>query len=245
MNYLLIRGLARHQGHWHQFPELLKTNSNQVVCIDTKGNGEFAHIISPHNLTENTEFIREKWLALKKNHEPWTIISISMGGMIAMDWCSKYPDDFKKFFVINTSAANIVPPWKRFSLEIFFKLPKLIFSNRKIQEEEILKITLHKKMIAEELVNSQLNFIWQNTSKLNFFRQLISASLFRLPKIKDTRKLVFIVGLRDQLVSPSATIKIASYYKTKLITANELGHDIPLDDAEWLFKTISDQIYVD
>lgn len=243
MNYLLIRGLARHQGHWHQFPELLKTKTNQVICLDSIGNGEFAHLNSPINLVSNTEFLREKWQTKIINNEPWTLISISMGGMIALDWCAKYPEDFKKFYIMNTSAANIVPPWKRFSFSTFIKLPKLIFNSPFNQEKEILSITLAKQLVNAELIESNLNFNLPRTTIANFWKQLLSASLFKTPKIKNTDRLVFIVGLRDKLVSPINTIKIASYYKAKLIIAKELGHDIPLDDANWLRNIISDQTF--
>lgn len=41
------------------------------------------------------------------------VVAVSMGGMIAMDWCDRFPEDFSKVVLINSSAGNLTPFYKR------------------------------------------------------------------------------------------------------------------------------------
>jgi pimeloyl-ACP methyl ester carboxylesterase len=240
MNYLFLRGLARHQGHWHGFTDRFN-DQNQILCIDIPGNGEFEAMDSNLSMLDNLEFVRTKFIERKNNNEtPWTLIGISMGGMIALLWQFHYPDEFKNIFVINSSAANLIGPWKRFSINTFLSLPKLIFKNPYIQEESILKLTLNLKEVDRELINKNLNFSYNRTTIRNFYRQLICASKFNLPKIeqKNQNPFTIISSKKDRLVHFSASEKIGLRLNAPVYTHPKAGHDLPLDDGHWLFETI-------
>ena len=243
MNFLFLRGLARHQGHWYGFEKRFKTETNQILLIDLPGNGEFAHLNSPTSIEESMNFARAQWISRKMgDNGPWFLISISMGGMVALSWLSQYKDDFEKIFVINSSTSDVVMPWERFNLNTFLKLPQLLLSKPENVERKILELTLSKRLVNLALVNDALKFKFMVTSKKNFLRQLYASSKFTLPNNLESSRLLFICGDKDHLVNPKASKNMAIKTQSKIVVNDEAGHDLPLDDSEWLFSVISSSL---
>lgn len=243
MNYVFIRGLARNKYHWYGFEKLFAHNSD-IIMLDIPGNGEFNKLDSKITIEENTEILREQFLKLKKNG-PYTLIGISLGGMIAIDWLNRFESDFERIIVINTSAKNLARPWQRFNLKMAIAIPMLLFSSDKVIESNILKQTLNKKKIDFELLHSALNLRQFKTTKINFFKQLFSASKFIFPLNLNAEKLIVVYSENDRLVSSLSSKKIIELTNCRGIVHPSAGHDLPLDDAAWLFKTISDLVNVE
>lgn len=238
MNFLFLRGLARHHGHWYGFENNFKSN-NQVLCIDIPGNGDFTSLKSLCTIEENVEFVRAEWNKKKiENGKPWCVIAISMGGMIALYWEHLFPNDFDQAFIINSSAKNITLPWNRFSLNTFFKLPKLLFSTDAEKEKVILDLTLNLRKVDIVLFNQM------KTSHINFFIQLQAAARFSLPSfnLDQSHKINIIASKKDRLVDYHSSVKMSELLKCKIFIHPEAGHDLPLDDSEWLKKTIFNNI---
>ena len=233
MNYLLLRGLARNSKHWHGLDKGL---SGEVILLDTIGNGTKSDLSSPLQISSHTEILRDEFYKLRKHQEDWTIVGLSLGGMIALDWVSRFPNDFKKSFIINSSTNDVLYPWQRFDLFTFLKLPFLIFSNRANQEKTILSLTLNLKNVNSDLIDSNLA-IGEVTTRLNLIKQLISAAFFHSPEKIDI-PLYFICSERDRLVNYKASLNLAKKYNSKVFIHPTAGHDIPLDDPNWLLKTI-------
>ena len=85
-NLILLRGLAREQGHWGSFADLVPAIKGvaEVVSIDLPGNGEFYKLSSPATIGEMAEFVHSHnpFLASEK---PIALVAISLGGMVAME----------------------------------------------------------------------------------------------------------------------------------------------------------------
>ena len=97
MKWLLLRGLARDARHWGDFPDILKNHLNnaEVFVLDLPGFGTESHRISPFTIRGITNDIRKRWAQLEKKHPgTWNILSISLGGMIALDWINRFSSDF-------------------------------------------------------------------------------------------------------------------------------------------------------
>lgn len=233
MNYLFLRGLARNTKHWHGFEKRFDT---EVILLDSVGNGEKNTQTSPMNVSYQTDILRNEFLKNRKNQTEWTLVSISLGGMIALDWISRYPNDFSRVFIINTSTSDVLLPWQRFDLKTFLKLPVLIWASPATQEKTILELTINKQEINQQMINKNLN-VFKKTSTSNFLRQLISAGLFKSPqKISDN--VVFISSENDRLVSSLASKKLALKYQKPSHVHHHAGHDLPLDDPDWLEQII-------
>ena len=119
MKWVILRGLTRQIGHWRDFQPLLEKSSEGVCALDLPGIGTEKNRSCPLTIKGNTEDLRERWLEDKNSKSEtseWGILGISMGGMIAMDWAHRYPHDFSRIVVINSSSSDSGSHIQRFSL---------------------------------------------------------------------------------------------------------------------------------
>src|SRR5262245_31258005 len=116
MNFLLMRGLVREQRHWGSFPDLLRERwpKASLVFLDLPGTGTEHQRESPTTLAAITHDMRSRFREVRAAHEgPFTVLGVSLGGMVALDWCARWPSDFQRAVVINTSAGDLSRVWER------------------------------------------------------------------------------------------------------------------------------------
>ncbi|HCM04532.1 MAG TPA: alpha/beta hydrolase, partial [Oceanospirillales bacterium] len=104
---ILLRGLTRGTHHWGAFPDQLKAAFGQkkIIPIDLAGNGDRYKEASPVSIKLALEDIRNE--VRKLNLEgPVTILALSLGGMITLQWLNDYPDEIDKAIIINSSHAG-------------------------------------------------------------------------------------------------------------------------------------------
>jgi pimeloyl-ACP methyl ester carboxylesterase len=235
---LLLRGLGRSGKHWHSFPEQLKEIDLEVYSLDLPGNGELSKVESPRAISAYTDITRLKYLKIEKGDSPKILIAISLGGMVALDWLSRYPLDFDHVFVINSSAKDIIPIYKRFNLSMLKNFKTVFLASPYFKEKAILEFTLSIKKVDDDLIYSNIESEDKTTSFKNYFNQIFSASKFSLPKISDTKKLHIITSKGDKLVSYQASKNISTFYNCSIDIHPNAGHDLPLDDSKWLITVL-------
>ena len=106
MTWLIVRGLVREVRHWGDFPEVLEKHLKEtdpeakVFTIDFPGFGSETDRPSPTSISEIVDDMRGRFLKYDTPGKPWVILSMSLGGMVGMNWVSRYPEDFKKIILI-------------------------------------------------------------------------------------------------------------------------------------------------
>ena len=93
MNWLLLRGLAREQRHWGRFPDALRSQlpDDQVFCLDLPGTGTEHQRKSPLEIAGIARDVRARFAGLRAQHPgPWRLLAVSLGGMVAMQWCADH-----------------------------------------------------------------------------------------------------------------------------------------------------------
>jgi pimeloyl-ACP methyl ester carboxylesterase len=227
---VLIRGLFRGKYHWGKFPEILQEllPNKKIICVDIPGSGDLSYEISPSSIEKMVESIRQQ-LSLKNKVD---VVSISMGGMIALKWAQIYPNEVDKVVCINTSAKGFSPFYQRLLPKNYLKILIALFSTPLKRESIIYGMVSNKKMDIDIINYWVLLSKHHPVQRVNFFRQLLAALRFEV-KQPDC-KLLFISSIKDRLVSYKATEAMAKKWKVELIH-NELdGHDIPLDNPKLL-----------
>lgn len=241
-HWLLLRGLGRDHRHWgafiakfkHAFPD------DKVSVLDTCGNGDFATLNSPLLIAEYTDHCR---LELGEKPEELLVnihlVALSLGGMIALDWAHRFPQDISSITLINTSAANLTPWYKRINLVAVAKSLLVIMSKGSDEaiEKEILQLTSNKQQYADTLVHWTEYRRVQRTSLFNLIRQLIAASRFKVKSLANITPLV-LTSRKDRLVNNIASQDIHHYLGGTLIEHSSAGHDLPLDDGSWVISKI-------
>jgi pimeloyl-ACP methyl ester carboxylesterase len=240
LNVLLLRGLVREQRHWGRFPAVLseKLPEAQLHFLDLPGIGTERRRPSPFTVSEITEDLRRRWLLLKEqNDKPWLLFSLSLGSMVALDWTARYPEDFRHSLLMNTSAGGLSPLWQRLRFSVIQKLLKI-----GLEKDGTLKEALVLSLTTSLLDDSQaLAAEWSqhmlppHRMRLLALAQLCAAIRFRAPK-NLLIPAQFLAGARDKLVNPRCTEVLAKFYKREIAVHPDAGHDICLDDPEWVAK---------
>jgi pimeloyl-ACP methyl ester carboxylesterase len=264
-HWLLLRGLGRDKRHWGAFIKQFERvfSHDTVSVIDTCGNGDFATLKSPLLISEYTEHCRLQTL---KCSSEFHLVALSLGGMIALDWAKRYPEEILSLTLINSSAANLTPWYSRINLRTLQKLFIRLLTQRHPQKIEysILKatsnqfISFSKIGISNPIVSNNMNVRpskkyplniiitlnnWtqyrhqQSTSTINLIRQLLAAARFKVSTLTKIVPLI-LTSKNDKLVSTLASLDLHKQLGGELSTHPDAGHDLPLDDAYWVIAQI-------
>ncbi len=251
--WFFVRGLMREAAHWEDFPLVFEKAfpGTKVVTLDLPGNGVHWSSKSPLTVSEITELIREQAKSYRdqeisrgvKNPDCY-VLAISLGGMVALEWLQKFPDDLKGGVFINISLAGITPFYQRLKPRSWMPLLNIFFTrNIKTREKKILKLTTSQFDISESHLKNRISAYQRHpATKANFVRQIIAASRFRPISNKIKTPILLLNSLGDRLVDSSCSTAIHLKWDWELKTHPTANHDLPLEDPKWVLNQIADWI---
>jgi pimeloyl-ACP methyl ester carboxylesterase len=244
MNWLLLRGLAREQRHWGRFPEVLRARlpGDGVHCLDLPGTGSEHARQSPGSIRAIAADVRARWLALREQHGgPWSLCAISLGGMVAMQWCGDHPLDFVRAVLINTSAGNLSAPWRRIDLRVLPRVLRTLVSRDALgRQRNMLEMTTRLATNLPELAARWAKVQEESPiRRATVLRQLWAGARFRAPARIEAPVLV-LAGARDPFTDPGCPKKVAAHFGARLEVHPDAGHDLPLDAPDWVAERIAD-----
>ncbi len=237
--WLLLRGLTREQRHWDPFPAVLERRLGvPTLRLDMPGFGTESARPAPASIRAITEDLRARWEPLRPKGQVG-LLAISMGGMVASDWVARYPEAFSQVVLINSSAGNVSPFWRRMRPSL---LPLILASVRaktsQAREQMILRITT--RTYGED---PNLAAVWARyrdeypLKPRAALAQLWAAATFRAPKRLPIPSLV-LTSHGDRLTDWRCSQSLARRYGSAFFVHPDGGHDLPLDAPDW----VSDQI---
>lgn len=239
--WIFIRGLTRGQGHWGDFLPRFQARFPQadVECLDLPGNGE---------RFSETSFLSTAALAVdlrsRSRHvaagRPVRMLGHSLGGMVAIQWMAQSPSDIAKLYLLNTSSRELTLPWRRFNVT---QLPTLLRGftapTALEQERRILSVIANNEKRVQEVLPILAAYTETHPVKWsNALRQLTSAATSVLPP----RTLVpteILACQKDRLVFPENSIRLAAHWSLRPRLHPWGGHDLGVDDPEWLIEQLS------
>jgi pimeloyl-ACP methyl ester carboxylesterase len=231
--WLLLRGLGREQRHWGAFPDLLGAAVGApVACVDLPGFGTEHQRRSPASVAAITLDVRRRFATLRGDG-PWCVLGISLGAMIALDWCARFPSDFERCVAVNTSSRRS-PRRDRFRAPPG-DLARALFGPRLERERAVLRVSSNRGAADLEPVARQYAS-WQRERPPalgSVATQLIAASAFDLPA-RWTTPLLVLASSADHLVSCRCSQTIAEALGATLRLHDAAGHDLALDAPEWM-----------
>jgi pimeloyl-ACP methyl ester carboxylesterase/alpha-ketoglutarate-dependent taurine dioxygenase len=240
MHWLFLRGLAREQRHWGDFPEHFErlVAGSRVHCLDLPGAGTERGRPSPTNIEAIADDLRARWLDLRREHPgPWAILGMSLGGMVGVTWCAAHPDDFARIVLAGASAANLSRPWRRFDLRIVpTALTAMAHRDAVSREAGILSMNARLHPALDEVAARWSAF--PPMERANVARQLGAAMRFRAPTHIDVPMLV-LAGGRDPLADPSCSRLLASRFGAPLAIHPTAGHELALDAPDWVASQVA------
>lgn len=256
MNLLLLRGLARDQRSWADFPNRFEAHAPRMKLhfMDLPGVGTENQRPSPTSIPAIRIEIAKRFHEQIARHQlpagPWSLMAISMGGMVALDWANAEPDLFQKLILVNTSSGDVASPLERLRLRC---LPGMILSLA-VNRPEFFERTILNSISNRFVRNSgerdpRLRTIFENqvkwrrerpVTRTTFLRQLFAAANYRLPPGRPKPKTVLISSEGDRVVDSRCSARLAERLGAPRLSHPWAGHDIPIDDPEWLAREITE-----
>lgn len=240
-HWILLRGLMREARHWGDFPEMLATGlpDAQVVALDLPGNGIYHQERSPGTISAMTEHCRQQCHALGIL-PPYHLLALSLGGMVASDWASRYPEEVSGAVLINTSLHPYSPFYHRLRPRQYATLIGLLCnpSNAPKRERTILRLTSNRAA-PDELLQSWIRFAIQHPVRpINAMRQLLAAVRYRAQQPPPSVALLILSGGGDRLVNPRCSRALHQRWQAPLKVQPDAGHDLTLDAPGWVVAQV-------
>ncbi|HEY8041369.1 MAG TPA: alpha/beta hydrolase [Polyangiaceae bacterium] len=240
MHWLFLRGLSREARHWGAFPGVFARHvpGARVHCLDLPGAGTERERASPGTVESIAADVRGRWLALREEHAgPWALLGMSLGGMVAMAWCSLHPGDFSRLVLASTSAGDLSPPWRRFDPRIVPAALRALVERRPARREErILSFTT--RLLADRAGVAAEWARYPPMARRNVLRQLHAARRFHAPSRLEVPTLV-LAGGRDPLADPSCSRLLSTHLGAPFAVHPRAGHELALDAPEWFADEVA------
>lgn len=261
--FVLLRGLGRESAHWLDFPQKLKKHLDKqfdkqfdkqnfeisVLCVDLPGTGEYLAMQSPASVSEIADFVRsevEYALVHKLNSfKDANIIALapSFGAMVAMDWIKRYPKDVSAAIFVNTSFRAWSSIFERLKPQALVRFGHILSkqSDPFLRELEVLKMVSNREDLYVEHARSWGEVYRKRPMTTeNTLRQLLAAMQYSPDLQKPSIPICILNSEKDHMVHPNCSLVIAEKWKCDLKRHPTAGHDLVLDDPEWVIGQVKE-----
>lgn len=249
--WLLLRGLTRDARHWGGFGARLSQGLGgvRVVEMDLPGNGSLHAERSPTSVDAMAAHCRAQWRqwGAAAGAEPGVrlrVLAMSLGAMVATAWAARHPEEIDALVLINASMRPVSPFYRRLRARHYARLLRLLATGADALDWErtILQITSHHRggaAFGDEIVREwAAHRVERPVTRANALRQLVAAARFRAPAA--LHRSLLLASAADALVDPSCSAALARRWNAPIAIHPWAGHDLPLDDADWVVEHVRD-----
>ncbi len=239
--WILLRGLVREARHWEGLPEkLAHALKAPAWAVDLPGNGTRWRETSPTTIDAMVEALRGQ-LAQAERLGPHRVLAISLGGMVALRWAQRYPDEVACLVLINASLRGVAPFYERLRPRQYSRLLLALGPvGHERRERLILKMTTRLQRDPGSVARRHAQ--WQAespVSKANLLRQLLAAARgFPPPDAALPCPTLLLASRADQMVSCRCSQRMAERWGWPIVYHDSAGHDLPLDAPDWVIDQV-------
>lgn len=244
MNIVLLRGLVREKEHWGDFRHKVEKAfpEAKIITPEIQGVGDYIDITSPDNFSQMIDFMRSNHQEVFESEQQTIVMAMSLGGMIARQWIEMYPQDFSKVILVNTSFKGINPLFNRLRPMAIANFAKIFFSpSIEKRESSIVKMVSNNNTNHKEIIANWIDI--QNkrpVKRASFLNQIKAALTFNPPKTwPNNLGLLIIAAKADRLCSYKSSLKLHELWGGQYLEHPTGGHDLPIDDGDWLIQQMS------
>jgi pimeloyl-ACP methyl ester carboxylesterase len=243
--WVLLRGLTREAGHWGPFLGEMQQAlpAANVVPVDLPGAGALCQQRCPLHVPAMVDACRVQLVA-RGLAPPYRVLGLSLGGMVASAWASRWPAELQACVLVNTSLRPFSPATARLRLARWPTLVRLLLpGNPQRAEQAILRLTSnaperHAARVDEWVAIRQARPV----TTANALRQLLAAARHRHDGPPPAVPVLVVSSARDGLVDPGCSHALATAWNVPHAIHPDAGHDLPLDDGPWLAARVAEWI---
>lgn len=239
--WILLRGLARESAHWGDFDHTLSRRlaGADVHKLDLPGTGSQLDRPSPCTVTAITDAVRKTAIDRHLIEKPLCLLGLSLGAMVAWDWMRRYPDDVEAGVLMNTSFADLSPPWQRLRWRQYASVLHVSLApDNPSSEAAILRMVSNKGDNRETQRQWEAIRSRRPVSRRTIICQAAAAATFKAGQSCPQKPLLLLTSAQDKLVSPRCSDAIHRKWRIPIRHHPWAGHDLSLDDGEWVAQQI-------
>ncbi len=238
MNWILLRGLTREQAHWGDFPRRLQSAfpEHRFHPVDLPGTGVHFRESSPDTIVGIREAVRRQVAHIPK---PFSILALSMGGMVALDWAQHAPEgEIQNLVLINTSSG-FSPFWQRMRPGVWPKLIRLLIRRELFERERDLLRLTSNRVPPLELIKQWYRIQRQRpVSVHNAGRQIAAAARFKPASKRPMPEALLLASRGDRMVHWKCSADLEQRWQWTLKLHPDAGHDLVVDDPDWIIRQL-------
>ena len=245
--WVLLRGLSRESGHWGIFPEHLQRElltlqpASQILSLDLPGTGTLRRLPSPTQVSAIVEACRNELLH-RGVAGPVSVIAMSLGTAVLSDWANRYPGEIETGVLINPSMRPFSELFPRPRPLNYLGLALLSLSrfSARLREERVLRLTT--RLTPPQAVIER----WVELQRLhplgvrNTARLLLDSLRYRASRTRPAAPMLLLCSKADSLVDWRCSQAISRAWGAPLRLHTKAGHDLPLDDPQWVARAVAD-----
>jgi alpha-beta hydrolase superfamily lysophospholipase len=251
MRWLLLRGLVREQRHWLEFPARFAAGvrgpddrPTTALPLDLPGFGTERDVPVPQTVAGFVDDLRGRLRRTVPAGEACGIFAVSLGGMVALAWLERYPADFAAGVIVNSSLADLSPPWQRMRVANWPRVVVAPLLPTRARERMLLAMSRRQGDLERDADRYAAIAAAARPRVASAVGQLRAAMRMRSPSRIDVPTLV-LTSKGDQLVSWRCSARIAERLSLPLRIhtgrgAEAAGHDLPLDAPDWVCAQVSE-----
>lgn len=247
--WVLLRGLTRDSHHWGRFPELFAARlpGVRVIALDLPGNGPLNAQPSPLRVEDMAEYCRAE-LSRRGLAPPYKVLAMSLGAMVTVAWASRHADELRAAVLINTSLRPFSPFHHRLRPANYGTVLRMMLGHPgpRASEAAVLRLTSRMSGEGHEVLDDWS--AWRArypVSTVNALRQILAAARYRAPRVGPAVPLLILNSARDGLVDPRCSQRLAQAWHCPIEVHPGAGHDLPLDDGEWVAERVREWLYTE
>jgi pimeloyl-ACP methyl ester carboxylesterase len=239
-HWLLLRGLVREAGHWGTFLDRFRQAfpDSIVDTVDLPGCGRRHDETAPLTVREIADQVRAR-ARLQPGMRTW-VLGLSLGGMVALDWMARFPEEIAGGVILSSSAGGLGPMLGRCRPGGAVGLVRAALA-RSVERRErvVFALTSQRPELAPAAVPLWVDLAQQHPVRLaSAARLLAAASRFRLPATAYWRPTLVLAGGGDRLVDPRCSRALAKSVGGVFQEHPTAGHDLPLDAPDWVIERV-------
>lgn len=246
-SWVLLRGLSRESRHWGVFPEHLLRElralqpQSQLVMLDLPGNGALRRQASPTQVSAIVEACRAE-LQRRGVTGPVSLIGMSLGAAVLSDWANRYPGEVEAGVLINPSLRPFSELFRRPRPLNYLGLLLLSLSrfSARLREERVLMMTT-RLTAPQTVIDRWVELQRQHPLGVrNTVRQLLASMRYRASRTRPSAPMLLLCSKADNLVDWRCSQAISRAWGAPLRLHTKAGHDLPLDDPQWVAGAVAD-----
>ena len=238
MHWILLRGLAREQAHWGDFPKALARamQDDRFHAVDLPGTGVRFRESSPWSISKIRQEVEKQVQHIPR---PYGLIALSLGGMVALDWAQSATEGTIQRLVLINTSCGLSMPWHRMRPSALPSIVRLL-TRRELFDREagILSLT-SSRPVATATAKRWYSIQRQRpVSRMNAVRQLTAAARFRPAARRPLPDALVLASQGDRIVDWRCSQAVTERWQWTLQVHPSAGHDLPLDEPQWVVDQI-------